>query len=101
MSVVDAGLSERGLEYHNRGEMRDGYEMLYYNLYHPETNPTGYVNLGVSENVRQDSALRSFDLLCTPLSFSRQAPKVDNHRVSISLFGLIARISEDTYSNST
>ena len=71
MSVADdAALSERGLEYHNHGEMREGYKMLYGNLYHPETNPTGYVNLGVSENVRQDSALRSFDLLSSAPPFS-------------------------------
>jgi hypothetical protein len=65
MSVADAGLSERGLEHYKHGEMKDGYEMLYGNLYNPETNPTGYINLGVSENVSPDSELRSFDLLST------------------------------------
>jgi hypothetical protein len=70
MSVADTGLSKRGLEHYKNGEMREGYEMLYGNLYHSETNPTGYINLGVSENVRQNSALHSFDYLSTASPFS-------------------------------
>src|SRR5215469_14234789 len=65
MSVADAGLSERGLGHYKHGEMREGYEMLYGNLYHPKKNPTGDINLGISENVRHDSVLRSFDFLST------------------------------------
>ena len=69
MSVTDAGLSQRGLEHYKHVEMREGYEMLYDNLYHSEKNPIGYINLGVSENVRQNSVLQSFDSTVSLLSF--------------------------------
>jgi len=51
MSVTEAGLSERGLANYEPGGVRIRYDAIYNNLYHPKTNPTGLVNLGVSENV--------------------------------------------------
>jgi len=52
MAVADAGLSKRGLEHYEHGGIRESFKKIYDNVYHPERNPAGYINLGVSENVR-------------------------------------------------
>ena len=52
MCLVEAGLSGRGNANYEPGRARERYGAIFNNLYHPKTNPTGLVNLGISENVR-------------------------------------------------
>jgi hypothetical protein len=51
MSLAEAGLSERGAANYEPGSVRYRYAAVYGNPWDAETNPNGFINLGVSENV--------------------------------------------------
>ena len=51
-------LSKRGSELSVLGSQVDQFKVIFGDLYDPDTNPDGFVNLGVSENVTLPSSER-------------------------------------------
>ena len=49
--ITDSPLSNRGSELSVLGSQFEGFKAIFGDLYDPDTNPNGIVNLGVSENV--------------------------------------------------
>ena len=45
-------LSRRGVEYTKGPNLRQKFKQLLTDLYDPISNPNGFVNLGLAENVR-------------------------------------------------
>lgn len=70
MSVEDAGLSDRGRENYEPGSMRFRFAALRLNPWHAETNPNGFVNLGISENVSRAIYGRVVEITFVVLSSS-------------------------------
>ena len=53
-------LARRGAELAAQPSLRDRFGAILKDLYDPETNPKGFVNIGVAENVRSSASARSF-----------------------------------------
>ena len=51
MTLVGGSLSRRGIQLEGSGQMIDKFKNILGNLYDPETNPDGWCNVGVAENV--------------------------------------------------
>ena len=49
--TTDSPLSNRGSELSVLGSQFEGFKAIFGDLYNPDTNANGIVNLGVSENV--------------------------------------------------
>ena len=49
--ITNSPLSSRGSELSVLGRQFAGFKAIFGDLYDPDTNPDGFVNLGVSENV--------------------------------------------------
>ena len=49
--IINSPLSNRGSELSALGSRFDQFKAIFGDLYDPDTNPDGIVNLGVSENV--------------------------------------------------
>ena len=52
MTLIKGSLSRRGVQLENSGQMVDKFKEILADLYDPKTNPTGWCNVGVAENVR-------------------------------------------------
>ena len=48
--LSNSGLSSRGKDLWKEGGMRDMLNKIFDNPYAPETNPSGFINIGVAEN---------------------------------------------------
>lgn len=68
---VDASLTlaDRGLQFAHIGEGMEKYKIILSDPYDPDTNPDGFINMGVAENVRD----RSWDIFASPLNTSLNA----------------------------
>lgn len=53
--ITHSPLSNRGSELSVLGSQFAGFKVIFGDLYDPDTNPNGFVNLGVSENVKVPS----------------------------------------------
>lgn len=58
LAPTESPLSNRGSELSGLGSRFEQFKVIFGNLYDPDTNPDGIVNLGVSENVRLPSLER-------------------------------------------
>ena len=56
--ITETPLSKRGSELSVLGSRFEQFKAIFGDLYDPDTNPDGIVNLGVSENVTVPSLLR-------------------------------------------
>lgn len=54
-SNEDSSLADRGLEFAKVGEILGKFKTILSNPYDPDTNPDGFINMGVAENVRSRS----------------------------------------------
>lgn len=68
---VDASstLADRGLQFSDIGEVLEKFKIILSDPYDPDTNPDGFINMGVAENVRD----RSWGIFACPLNASLNA----------------------------
>ncbi|MCJ1463842.1 hypothetical protein MMC07_002451 [Pseudocyphellaria aurata] len=50
LSTEDPSLADRGLHFAQAGESLDKFKFVLSDPYHPDTNPDGFINMGIAEN---------------------------------------------------
>lgn len=51
LSKDDTSLADRGLQFAHIGENLGKFKTILSNPYDPDTNPDGFINMGIAENV--------------------------------------------------